>query len=200
LFGWANNNLVRTMKNNHYSNGGTRLGALEVDQDDDLKDLIDKKGSKRMDPNGNSSHYSVSNHFSVALGTLRYMVHNCCYFYPITCGIISMVSIGCVMWLFLGFILNPTEIYGQIEHDHSDIHSKLDLKIADIKHWCLGQNDDACTCDDPLAPLARTDHASWIVAVKSNRLRIESYTSNKINPDVAFLGESIGMYHNSFDA
>lgn len=186
------------MKSNQYSNGGKRIAALEVDQDDDLKDLIDKKGSNRIVSNGSSSHASGHNSFSVVMGSLRYMIHNCCYFYPVTCGIISIFSIGCVMWLFLGYIINPTEIYGRIEHDHSDINSKFDLKMSEIKHWCLGQNDDSCTCDDPLIPLARTDHSSWIVAVKNNRLRVDSYTSMDKNPDVAFLGESISKFFISF--
>ena len=92
-------------------------------------------------------------------------------------------------------IFNPTIELGNLHHDHSNIKSKLDLKVSEIDHWCLAGDDDSCTCDNPLIPSPRLDHKSWIVAYKGNRKKVDTYVQMNQNPDVAFVGESISKYY-----
>jgi lysophospholipase L1-like esterase len=51
---------------------------------------------------------------------------------------------------------NPT-----ILHDWSAAESAFDLKLGGIDHWCLRGGDDACRCEDPLVPSARSEAKSW---------------------------------------
>lgn len=157
--------------------------------DDDLKDLLGKK--KYTTTNQVSSSQQPPSCISIAMGTLNYHVHSCCFFYPVTCGIITFGIIAMVLWLLFSAIINPTEVYGIIHHDHSNIASKYDLHMQDIEHWCLGGRDDSCTCEDPLIPLPRSEHSSWILAYKGNRKKIDHFLEESRNPDVAFLGGSI---------
>jgi hypothetical protein len=170
--------------NGHRWNGN-KMNA----DDDDLKDLL---GKKEQHQNTTSALPHQPSFTSLVIGTLNYHVHTCCFFYPVTCGILTIGSFAIAMWLLLGSILNPVEEFGIIKHDHSNIQSKFDLKMQDIEHWCLGGGDDSCTCEDPLIPLPRSDHSSWILAYKGNRKNIDHFVDASKNPDVAFLGGSIG--------
>jgi len=48
-----------------------------------------------------------------------------------------------------------------ILHDWSAVSSALDLKLGNIDHWCLRGGDDACRCEDPLIPSARSEAKAW---------------------------------------
>lgn len=48
-----------------------------------------------------------------------------------------------------------------ILHDWSTVSSALDLKLGNIDHWCLRGGDDACRCEDPLIPSARSEAKAW---------------------------------------
>jgi hypothetical protein len=178
-----------------------------VDDDEDLKSLIGQNKQQQQYNNNNgysddtTSQKQVPTCITSLHGMIRYQLHNCCFFYPITCTIISILVVGIGMWLLLGSIINPYQQFGLLDgHDHSDIQSKYDLKIQEIDHFCLGGSkyrDDTsmCTCENPLDPYARVEYTSWVLAYKTNRLKIDQqYIEKKKNPDVAFLGGSIGKF------
>jgi len=48
-----------------------------------------------------------------------------------------------------------------IVHDWSTASSALDLKLGGIDHWCLRGGDDACRCEDPTVPSARSEAKAW---------------------------------------
>ena len=48
-----------------------------------------------------------------------------------------------------------------ILHDWSAASSILDLKLGGIDHWCLRGGDDACRCEDPTVPSARSEAKNW---------------------------------------
>lgn len=159
--------------------------------DDDLEDLLEKK---KDSPQINGSGYKrpVPSYGQILIKSLQYQVHSCCFLYPVTCGIIMIGMMAAILWLLFAFILNPTQEFGVIKHDHSNIKSKLDFATQKVDHWCLGGGDESCTCEDPLVPLSRYDHKSWVVAFKSNRKKIDDSLEKGKTVDVAFLGESIG--------
>ena len=117
-----------------------------------------------------------------------------CYFYPIACGLVIFALIG-LFFLAVGTLLfNPVDRYGVIAHDHSNIRSKFDLAVGQIDHWCLSGDDDHCTCNDPLVPLSRGDHKSWVQAFKANRKIVKTFQGDPTRMaklDVAFVGESV---------
>jgi len=117
-----------------------------------------------------------------------------CHFYPKACGCFTVSVLVTIMILLASLIWNPTEEYGHIHHDHSNIKSKYDLSMGDIDHWCLGGGDDSCRCEDPLIPLHRVEYRSWVEAFKANRKTLKRFKDPLNSPvvDVAFLGESIG--------
>jgi hypothetical protein len=119
-----------------------------------------------------------------------------CLYYPKACGCLTIVVLLAIMTLLASLIWNPTEEYGHIHHDHSNIKSKYDLSMANIDSWCLGGGNDRCRCEDPLVPLNRVEYKSWTEAFKANRKMLKRYQDplNYPEVDVAFLGESIGTY------
>lgn len=116
-----------------------------------------------------------------------------CYYYPCTCGC-CVVTILLTFLLFLAsLLLNPTHEYGTMAHDHSNIKSAYDLSMGSIDHWCLGGGDKNCMCEDPLTPISRIEHKSWIEAFKANLKLLKRFDDPVENAalDVVFLGESI---------
>jgi hypothetical protein len=116
-----------------------------------------------------------------------------CYYYPVACGFFTMMTIALIMVLLGDLVLNPTEEFGVIKHDHSNIQSKYDLSMGEIDHWCLGGGDKGCRCEDPLVPVSRAERKSWVQSFKSNRRLVKQYEGVALSEDVdvAFLGESV---------
>ncbi|KAL3787869.1 hypothetical protein HJC23_000411 [Cyclotella cryptica] len=62
----------------------------------------------------------------------------------------------------------------KITHDYaSSVTSKYDLTLGSIDHWCLadetgGENDNACSCEDPLEPVAKNSSGKWRDQHKEN--------------------------------
>jgi hypothetical protein len=119
-----------------------------------------------------------------------------CYYYPCTCGCLLVTVLLAIMVMLASLILNPMQEYGTIAHDHSNIQSIYDLSMGSIDHWCLGGGDKSCQCEDPLTPMSRVEHKSWIEAFKSNRKLLKRFedTVENDNLDVVFLGESISKF------
>jgi lysophospholipase L1-like esterase len=111
------------------------------------------------------------------------------------CGFFSFL-IGLFGLLVLtSLVFNPTEQFGIAEgHHHSNIQSKYDLTMGQIDHWCLEGGDANCLCEDPLIPMSRTEHRSWVLAFNKNKGMIQPYIQDRLlatELDVAFLGGSI---------
>jgi hypothetical protein len=190
----------------------------EPDIDDDLQDLVagrkrndqqhQQQQRQQYDKNGeHASHYhpTIKHYMSILCNTVNYHLQYICYYYPIPISIITISFVsGCLWILFAGVVMNSTQQYGVID-DFYNISSKYDLSMTKIKHYCLGGGMD-CTCDDPLVPLSRSEHASWIVAYQDNLQKLKQYSNEvkgmkhnqtstyltpKIQPTVAFVGESV---------
>jgi len=175
--------------------------------DEDLADLIGNEGSSptgtetaslnldhltqskvKMSPRkgGASSGPSFLNYISAYMSML-------CYFYPRLCGTCATVAVILVLLMLANLFLNPTEEFGVIKHDHSDIRSKYDLSVGMIDHWCLQGDNDSCRCEDPLQPLSRAEWKAWISTFKMNRKMVKQFADPTLGNDldVAFLGESV---------
>lgn len=115
-----------------------------------------------------------------------------CYYYPVMCGFFFFFAVSTIMMLLGNMVLNPTEEFGVIKHDHSNIQSKYDLSMGEIDHWCLGGGDKDCKCEDPMVPVSRAERKSWVQSFKYNRKLVKQYQdSADMELDVAFLGESV---------
>jgi hypothetical protein len=207
----VNNTSTSTYRNGSSSNGNNEnvKGSKNQngDDDDDLKSLIENKQQQKQRHNisANTPSSHEFSYVSTITGLLRYQLHTCCFFYPVTCTIVFVLLVGICFWLLIGAIINPYEQFGIADgHDHSDIRSKYDFKIQEVDHFCLGGgggggksgiSDESCTCENPLDPYARAEYSSWVLAYKMNRRKIDQqYIEKKKNPDVAFLGGSIGTF------
>jgi hypothetical protein len=114
-----------------------------------------------------------------------------CYAYPRLC---SCLTIGCVcvgMFLFVNAVFNPTETFGVIPHDWTNIQSQYDLDLGKIDHWCLKGDNDSCRCEDPLEPTSRGEFKMWVQAHRENKLAVQAYVEQDAIVDVAFVGESL---------
>jgi hypothetical protein len=68
--------------------------------------------------------------------------------------------------------INPFQ-HAHIQNDYATIHSKYDLTLGKIDHWCLtdalhGENDNLCSCEDPLEPVSRSSSHKWSDQHKEN--------------------------------
>merc|ERR1712183_132269 len=84
-----------------------------------------------------------------------------------------------------------------IETDYSSIHSKYDLSLGKIDHWCLQGGDRNCRCEDPLIPSSRypigAKNSAWSRARGMNKKLIDNAVEEwgEDGIDVVFLGENI---------
>lgn len=116
-----------------------------------------------------------------------------CYYYPTLCSC-------CFIGLLLGFVVllgkltlfNQMVEFGDLSSlGDMEIKSKYDLTIGKVDHWCLRGGNEGCNCADPLTPSDRSDHRSWLLAVKENEKMIDEIIKTKRKIDVAILGESV---------
>jgi hypothetical protein len=94
------------------------------------------------------------------------------------------------MFFLIGALLNPTETFGVIKNDYSNIQSEYDLSLGKIDHWCLKGDNDSCRCEDPLEPSSRIEFKTWNAAHSNNKKLVEAYVDSEML-DVAFVGESL---------
>jgi hypothetical protein len=128
------------------------------------------------------------------LGTLLF-VYICytCEYAPRTCWTIGIVVLLISSYLLIvGVLANPTEHFGVIQHDFSNIQSQYDFHIKDIDHWCLQGDNDSCQCQDPLQPTPRNDLRIWTNTHGGNVETVNKMVENGMgSPDIAFLGGTI---------
>jgi len=177
--------------------GGSTTTSLNLDHLTHRKQKVGSppnRKSGRKTSTGYRTNYhgrkmSFSEYFSSYLSIM-------CFYYPKSCGLLLSILLLTVMALLASLIWNPTEEFGHIHHDHSNIQSKYDLSMKEIDHWCLGGGDDQCGCEDPLVPLNRIEFRSWVEAFKANRKVLKRFQDplDRSAVDVAFLGESVGRF------
>lgn len=115
-----------------------------------------------------------------------------CFQYPLYCGCIAcLISFLIVTWLITYFV-NPTEEFGIIHNDWTNLDSRYDIDLGKIDHWCLKGDNDSCRCEDPLVPASRVELRSWVEAFKDNKKQVDKYVSKstKFPIDIALIGES----------
>ena len=167
--------------------------------DSDLEDLLQHKGGETVEMAPlNLDHltkgqldvprrtFAGPGMTTVASAHCKYL----CYMYPKSCGCLSVVGVGMVMIFLIGAVLNPTETFGVIKNDYTNIQSEYDLSLGKIDHWCLKGDNDSCRCEDPLEPNSRIEYKTWNEAQKSNKNRVEAFRDSELL-DVAFIGESL---------
>lgn len=178
---------------------------MKKDDDEDLKDLLSSSRPQQESNNGSSRNggnakqrnvpglYKGPKMSLVEFGSAY--ISMMCFYYPTCCGGLVLVILIGLMVLLSTFFVNPVQTYGDAGlHDHSNIHSAYDLKMGDIDHWCLGGGNDHCPCEDPLQPVGRSHHKSWLQAYKANQRLIASSLAAQQRLDVVFLGESVSTY------
>jgi hypothetical protein len=172
------------------------------DEDDDLKDLLTSSSSTKKSNNKNSTRNVPGYYAGPKMSLMEFgsaYIAMMCFYYPICCCCLFFILLIGFTVLLSTFFFNPVELYGDavfgnIQHDHTNIASVYDLKMGDIDHWCLGGTNDNCLCEDPLQPVGRINHKSWIQAFKANKAIITQSMASSTPLDVAFLGESISTY------
>ncbi|GAX20241.1 hypothetical protein FisN_15Lh279 [Fistulifera solaris] len=110
-----------------------------------------------------------------------------CQYYPKCCAGCTTTFVV-VLGLLLSNLLFTRTPPVLDEHAVLQIHSKYDLTINQVDHWCLKGGNEHCRCEDPLQPTGRTEHASWVQAVKANQIMVKNATSAV---DLVILGESV---------
>jgi hypothetical protein len=112
-----------------------------------------------------------------------------CQYYPKCCACFTTTLVVVLMLLFRNVLFRPVPTTTVLdEHAILQIHSKYDLTINQVDHWCLKGGNEHCRCEDPLQPVGRTEHASWVQAVKANQALVKTAISAV---DLAILGESV---------
>jgi hypothetical protein len=177
--------------------GGSTVAALDLDHLTQPKQYM---VAPEISLRGSRKRSSTYNYYGRKMSFTEYCssyISVMCHYYPKSCGCFILCILWTIMVILASMIWNPTEEYGHIHHDHSNIKSKYDLSMGDIDHWCLGGGDDRCGCEDPLIPLNRVEYRSWVEAFKANRKVLKMYQDPLQSPevDVAFLGESIGKQY-----
>jgi hypothetical protein len=165
--------------------GNIEMAALNLDHLTQGKLDMSNKGSYRPFPSVRQIPF---------LDYLSSYLSMLCYYYPVMCGLFFFFAVSTTMVLIGNLVLNPTEEFGIIKHDHSNIQSKYDLSMGEIDHWCLGGGNEKCKCEDPLVPVSRAERKSWVQAFKGNRKLVKQYQDDAEGTDkvdVAFLGESV---------
>jgi hypothetical protein len=116
-----------------------------------------------------------------------------CQYAPRLCWTLAAIALFIPSYLLLmGVIFNPTEHFGVIEHDFTNVQSQYDFTLKDIDHWCIKGDNDSCQCEDPLQPEPRSEFRAWSKSHIGNVQQIANLMENDLaNPDIAFLGGSI---------
>ncbi|KAG7346889.1 hypothetical protein IV203_005958 [Nitzschia inconspicua] len=116
-----------------------------------------------------------------------------CQYAPKLCWTLAAIALVVASYILLiGVFFNPTEQFGVIEHDFTNVRSQYDFSLKDIKHWCIKGDNDSCDCEDPLQPSPRSEFRAWSKSHIGNIQQITNLIEADLpNPDIAFLGGSI---------
>ncbi|GKY92074.1 hypothetical protein MPSEU_000178900 [Mayamaea pseudoterrestris] len=181
----------------------------EHEDDDDLADLLHDAAAPRetlpaSGPYAKQQERVYHNFYqkNASMSCFEYIsayISVCCYYHPVVCSILTF-GLGLFLFLLLvTLVLNPAQQFG-ISSEHasylsSKVHSKYDLELNKIEHWCLGGGNSRCPyCEDPLVPQSRMEHASWTLAFNKNKKIVQKYVDDPLQGaelDVAFLGGSV---------
>jgi hypothetical protein len=156
---------------------------VDADQDSDLDDLLSEV---RAEGSGRKNQKTGS------------LLSLCCAYCTYTCEYAPRfcLALGCIgiivpVYFLVMSALNPTEQFGVIKNDYTDVQSKYDLNVGKIDHWCLQGDNDSCRCEDPLQPQARAEFRKWTSAHNSNKDLVSKLVQENRNPDIAFVGASV---------
>jgi len=92
--------------------------------------------------------------------------------------IFIIISMAMSLWLWSD---QTAKVYVGVQKYH-------DLRVGDIKHWCLDKASSFCTCPNPLTPRHRMNHKTWKEAYYGN---VREATMGIDHVDIVFLGDSI---------
>jgi hypothetical protein len=70
-----------------------------------------------------------------------------CYYHPWMCALLALGAAALLLASLANVLFSPVGTYGVVPHDHSNIRSVYDLRMAQIDHWCLGGGNDGCACE-----------------------------------------------------
>mmetsp|Transcript_5824 Transcript_5824/g.13779 ORF Transcript_5824/g.13779 Transcript_5824/m.13779 type:complete len:394 (-) Transcript_5824:1095-2276(-) len=112
-----------------------------------------------------------------------------CEYAPRVCLFLGIAGLVVPAYFLVMAALNPTEQFGVIQNDYTDIRSKYDLEVGKISHWCI--SGPTCRCEDPLQPQARAEFRKWTNAHLENKEAVNKMVQDHKNPDIAFLGASV---------
>lgn len=108
---------------------------------------INKKKSGMYISSSSATGFSYHPQKASCLQYITAYISLCCYYHPWFCSALA-ASVGLVLLLTLvNLVFNPVHEYGHTYHDHSNIHSKYDLNMSQIDHWCLGGGNTNCMCE-----------------------------------------------------
>lgn len=116
-----------------------------------------------------------------------------CQYAPKLCWTVATIALLVPSYLLIvGVFFNPTEHFGVIEHDFTNVQSQYDFSIKNIDHWCIKGDNDSCQCEDPLEPAPRSEFRAWSKSHVGNIQQITDMMEEDLSdPDIAFLGGSI---------
>lgn len=157
---------------------------------------LDHLTQGKLDVPRRQAHFNAMSMTDVVSAYCNYF----CYQYPVLCTCFALSFILLFVVILVNATLNPTEEFGVIkqdfseigvkEHDITNIRSEFDLKMGKIDHWCLNGGNERCRCEDPLMPQSRSQYKAWVNIYKKNKQQIVAYKDSDLL-DVAFLGESL---------
>lgn len=169
--------LLSNQETNHHQGGGANTQNMNLDH-------LTQTGI-RVSPRNKTNHRRRQQEQMTCCDFITSYTIMLCHYYPKCCGCLMLSLLLVMMLLLTNFVFNPVQELGVVDDHHFDIHSKYDLTIGKVDHWCLRGGNDRCRCEDPLQPLGRMEHLSWVESVKANRLLLDPAV------DVAILGESV---------
>jgi hypothetical protein len=168
-------------QNNNNSN--SERVPLNIDR---LEEELDRDSSSRSYYYGKQSHQPSCQELCFA-----YCSYTCDYA-PRLCLLLGLIALAIPSYFLVSAFTNPTEHFGEILNDYTEITSKYDLSIGKVDHWCLQGDNDSCRCEDPLQPSPRAEFKQWAKAHDANVQDVRRVIEQQDGDiDIAFLGESV---------
>ena len=178
------NTNANSNNNNKNGNSDVELTPLNLEH---LETELERPIRGRSASSSSSSSSPLSTCLTLFCAYATYM----CEYTPKLCLTLALIALVIPTYFLVSAILNPTEQYGIIRNDYTNIQSEFDLTVGKIDHWCLKGDNDSCRCEDPLQPQSRGEFRAWSHAHKGNQATIQRALEEGTSIDIAFLGESV---------